>query len=418
MASSSKPTISPNVARIVAAVLGVAAVALLVWTLFGGPAPAGEFVGYPEFANLVEEGRVKTATINAETISVPLADAEGAEAAVNAGAPSDAAPTALLDTGPFYTSNPDSPDLKERLLLKGVDVEVATDAGSLFNSLLDLLFFGVFFGGVGFGLYKLASFDRTTFSLVRNTGVTFDDIAGMASLKRELSRVVSVLKNPGAYADKGIRQVKGIVLEGPPGNGKTLFAKALASEAGVNFIATKGADFQSALMSLGARKIRMLFRKAARHAPCIVFIDEFDSIGERRSYAGTGIDKENNRIITAMLNEMDGFKSRDGILVVAATNSYASLDAALVRPGRFDLKFTVGNPDRATRMELLDLYTANKTLSPDLTHEKLAAAFDGMSCAAIESVLNEAASLALLEDAPQITATHIAEASKRVLGRA
>ena len=108
--------------------------------------------------------------------------------------------------------------------------------------------------------------------------------------------------------------------------------KALAKEADVNFIATKGADFQSAMMSVGAKKIKALFKKARKHKPCIIFIDEFDAIGERRNYAGSGVDKENNRIVTAMLNEMDGFSSSDGILVIAATNSYASLDAALIRP--------------------------------------------------------------------------------------
>ncbi|MBR5669355.1 MAG: 26S protease regulatory subunit, partial [Spirochaetales bacterium] len=155
-------------------------------------------------------------------------------------------------------------------------------------------------------------------------------------------------------------------------------------------LATKGADFQSALMSVSARKLKMLFNKARRHRPCIVFIDEFDSIGERRNYAGTGIDKENNRLITTMLNEMDGFVPYSGMLVIAATNSYASLDPALIRPGRFDLKYTIGNPDSATRAELVQMYTKGKNLSDELSSDMLVAAFDGQSCAAIEAVLNEA----------------------------
>ena len=244
---------------------------------------------------------------------------------------------------------------------------------------------------------SLVRYSRNTFKVVRRTGVTFADVAGMEGPKRELRRLVEVLKDPAGYAKRGVRPVKGVILEGPPGNGKTLFARALAQEAGVNFIATKGADFQSAFMSLGARKIRMLFAKAARHKPCIVFIDEFDSIGERRNYAGTGIDKENNRIITAMLNEMDGFAANDGILVVAATNSYRSLDPALVRPGRFDVKLTVGNPDAATRRELVALYTQGRgrALDPSLSPEELAAAFEGLSCAAIETCLNGAAAAAM-----------------------
>ena len=259
--------------------------------------------------------------------------------------------------------------------------------------LLNVLIVIMVVGPLGAGAAKLVSMNRSTFKVVRATGVSFDDVAGMDDVKRELSLLVDVLKDPEGYARRGIRPVRGVVLEGPPGNGKTLFARALATEAHVSFIATKGADFQSAFMSLGAAKIRVLFRKAARHRPCIVFIDEFDSIGERRNYAGTGVDKENNRIITAMLNEMDGFEASSGVLVVAATNSYRSLDPALVRPGRFDLTFAVGNPDAATRERLVELYTARagRTLAADVTPELLVRAFDGLSCAAIEAVLNGAA---------------------------
>lgn len=276
----------------------------------------------------------------------------------------------------------------------------AAGADDVFNLVLDVLFYAFFFGTVGAVAVSLVRYSRNTFKVVRRTGVTFADVAGMEGPKRELRRLVEVLKDPAGYAKRGVRPVKGVILEGPPGNGKTLFARALAQEAGVNFIATKGADFQSAFMSLGARKIRMLFAKAARHKPCIVFIDEFDSIGERRNYAGTGIDKENNRIITAMLNEMDGFAANDGILVVAATNSYRSLDPALVRPGRFDVKLTVGNPDAATRRELVELYTQGRgrALDPSLSPEELVAAFDGLSCAAIETCLNGAAAAAMEAD--------------------
>lgn len=293
------------------------------------------------------------------------------------------------------TSNPNYDGFVRDMLEHGIEVIDETKGNDAFNNVMDMVFNVFFIGLIAFGAIKLIQYSRKTFKVVRHTGVKFNDIAGMDGLKKDMMFLVDVLKNPNAYKGKGVRQVKGVILEGPPGNGKTLFAKALAQEAGVRFIATKGADFQSAMMSMGSRKIRMLFSKANRNKPCIVFIDEFDSIGERRNYAGTGIDKENNRIITAMLNEMDGFTANTGLLVIAATNSFASLDPALVRPGRFDLKYHIGEPDYATRLRLVEIYTKDKKLEEDLDGAALATSFDGLSCSAIEAVLNEASAIAV-----------------------
>lgn len=293
------------------------------------------------------------------------------------------------------TANPNYDGFVRDMLEHGIEVIDETKGDDTFNNVMDMAFNVFFIGLIVFGAIKLIQYSRKTFKVVRHTGVRFDDIAGMDGLKRDMMFLVDVLKNPNAYKGKGVRQVKGVILEGPPGNGKTLFAKALAQEAGVRFIATKGADFQSAMMSMGSRKIRMLFSKANRNKPCIVFIDEFDSIGERRNYAGTGIDKENNRIITAMLNEMDGFTANTGLLVIAATNSFASLDPALVRPGRFDLKYHIGEPDYATRLRLVEIYTKDKKLEDGLDDAALAVSFDGLSCSAIEAVLNEASAIAV-----------------------
>lgn len=293
------------------------------------------------------------------------------------------------------TSNPNYDGFVRDMLEHGIEVIDETKGNDAFNNVMDMVFNVFFIGLIAFGAIKLIQYSRKTFKVVRHTGVKFNDIAGMEGLKKDMMFLVDVLKNPNAYKGKGVRQVKGVILEGPPGNGKTLFAKALAQEAGVRFIATKGADFQSAMMSMGSRKIRMLFSKANRNKPCIVFIDEFDSIGERRNYAGTGIDKENNRIITAMLNEMDGFTANTGLLVIAATNSFASLDPALVRPGRFDLKYHIGDPDYATRLRLVEIYTKDKKLEDGLDGAALATSFDGLSCSAIEAVLNEASAIAV-----------------------
>lgn len=383
-----KPLNKRLVAAIACAAVAVACLVAAFWETPSTP------MSYYDFSVAVTGWNVDEAQITQDGIYFTLADDE----------------THTL----YKTANPGSPDLKERLLIGGAQVSDAASASDVVDTLINLLLDAIIIGSVGVAIYKLATYSRNTFKVVRKTGVTFDDIAGMSGLKAEMRQVVDVLKaGPGAKG-RGVRPIKGVVLEGPPGNGKTLFAKALAQEAGVNFIATKGADFQSAFMSLGARKIRSLFRKAGKHRPCIVFIDEFDSIGERRNYAGTGIDKENNRIITAMLNEMDGFTSKDGILVVAATNSYRSLDPALVRPGRFDLKYTVSNPDNATRIELIRIYSRGKTLSAELTAEKLAPLFEGCSCADIEATLNEAAMLAMLEQTPEIALEQVVRAAQKV----
>ena len=306
----------------------------------------------------------------------------------------------------YSVTDPESPTLKEKLLLSGA--EVRTSDGDI-NAVGDAIFNIFFIFLIGFGVYKLISWYTNTFKVVRHTGVHFSDVAGLDDIKKEISFRVKLMKE-----GKGtVRDSRGIILEGPPGNGKTLFARALAEECGVSFIATKGADFQGALMGLGAFKVKMLFSKARRRKPCIVFIDEFDSIGEKRSYAGSGIDKENNKLITTLLNEMDGFEASTGVLVIAATNSYQSLDAALVRPGRFDLKYTVSNPDAAARSELIAIYTKNMKLDPSLTPEMLVKAFDGLSAAAIESILSGAAAIALQNSLQAIDARVINTAALR-----
>lgn len=348
------------------------------------------YMQYKEFYENLEEGNISKVIIEDNKIEFNKKD----------------------DTNLFYTENPNSSNLKEKILLNGIEVEEESSE-QFVNILADGIFFVFFIGLFGIGGIKLLELKHKTFKVVKNTNVTFEDIAGMTELKNEMIKIVDVLKDPKKYKEIGIRQTKGIILEGNPGNGKTMFAKALANEAKVNFIATKGADFQSAMMSMGSRKIKTLFKKARKHKPCIIFIDEFDGIGEKRNYAGTGVDKENNRIITAMLNEMDGFESGDGILVIAATNSYASLDPALIRPGRFDLKFNIPNPDTETRLKLIEMYTAKKKLSDEIDKNKLADTFDNLSCSAIETILNEASMIAITESRPNILIDDIIIAGRK-----
>lgn len=374
-------------------IIGIAVILLAgcaVWA-FGGFSRE-VYTPYPEFAASADGGELSSVEIYKDHLTYKTTESDAL----------------------YRTENPDRNGFKEELLLKGVSVTDHTVEDGGLTYWLDLLFDVFFIGLIGFGVYKLVSTYRSTFRVVHHTGIKFDRIAGMNNVKRDLSVVVSFLKDPKSAAQKGIRPIKGIILEGPPGNGKTLFARALAEECGVNFIATKGADFQSALMSMGAMKIKLLFSKARRNRPCIIFIDEFDSIGERRNYAGSGIDKENNRIITTMLNEMDGFSPSSGILVIGATNSYQSLDPALIRAGRFDLKYHIGNPDPETRKELIRLYTAGKTLDDDLGEGRLSDLFRDLSCSEIETVLNESASIAYTDGGRAISFNDIVEAAKKI----
>lgn len=329
----------------------------------------GEYVPYTKFVSEVENGKISEVVISGETVNFYLENEDQL----------------------YYTDNPDYDMFKAELMLKGIQVTNEDAAEETAAYITDILFNLLFIGIVAFALYKVLSSGKKNFEIVKHTNVTFADIAGMKKEKQDMLGVLDMMKNPDKYKQKGIRPIKGIILEGPPGNGKTLFAKALAQEAGVNFIATRGADFQSAIMSIGPAKVKALFKKAAKHKPCIIFIDEFDGIGEARNYAGAGIDKENNRMIISLLNEMDGFHSSDGIMVIAATNSYASLDKALVRPGRFDRKYTISNPDTAARKELLQLYAKGFEFSSDLPIDKMAESMKGLSCSAIATIVNEAA---------------------------
>ena len=349
-----------------------------------------QYTKYKEFNNYLEEEKIDKVVIEDQKVKFTKKD----------------------DSNSYYTDNPNSTGFQEKLLVKGVTVENSSVSDTV-AFIFDILFYLFFFSVVIFAASKFLGFTGGKFKVVRHTKTKFDDIAGMEDLKKEMQQVVDVLKNPEEYKAKGIRQTKGIIFEGNPGNGKTLFARALAEELNVNFIATRGADFQSAMMSMGAQKIKSLFRKAKRHKPCIIFIDEFDSIGERRNYAGTGVDKENNRIVTTLLNEMDGFEVQDGILVIAATNSYRSLDEALIRPGRFDLKYTISNPDDSTRIKLIDLYTKQKKLSDEIDKQQLSDCFENLTCSAIETILNVASMEASLENHDSISLDNIVVAARK-----
>lgn len=343
------------------------AAAYFSWDYFGR---RGEKVSYAEFWQKVEQNEVSSVNFDGEKIHFVLND----------------------NDSDFVTQNPDSPVLAEELLKRGIEVKVSKDGTEILSLIFDLIFYLFFFGVIFIAFRKFIS--PNTFKVVHKTGVKFDDVVGMDKIKRDMVQVMEIMKKPAEYAKRGIRMPKGILLEGEPGNGKTLFAKALAGEAKVNFIPAKATDFESMFMAIGPLKVKLLFKKARRRAPCIVFIDEFDGIGTIRNYSGSAIETENTRIVTALLNELDGFEASNGVLVIAATNSIKALDPALIRPGRFDAKLTVPYPNEAARCQLVEMYTRGKQPAAECSPETLAKLFNGYSCAKIESVLNGAALLA------------------------
>lgn len=352
------------------------AAAYFSWDYFGS---RGEKVTYAEFWQKVEQDEVSSVNFDGEKIHFVLNN----------------------NDSDFVTQNPNSPVLAEELLKRGIEVKVSKDGTEILSLIFDLIFYLFFFGVIFIAFRKFIS--PNTFKVVHKTGVKFDDVVGMDKLKRDMVQVMEIMKKPAEYAKRGIRMPKGILLEGEPGNGKTLFAKALAGEARVNFIPAKATDFESMFMAIGPLKVKLLFKKARRRAPCIVFIDEFDGIGTVRNYSGSAIETENTRIVTALLNELDGFEASNGVLVIAATNSIKALDPALIRPGRFDAKLTVPYPDENARRQLVQMYTRGKQPAAECSPENLAREFAGYSCAKIESVLNGAALLAGQAGRPEFT---------------
>ena len=243
--------------------------------------------------------------------------------------------------------------------------------------------------------------------------VKFDDVAGLDEEKQEMLEIVQFLKEPKKFNEMGAKVPKGVLLYGKPGTGKTLIAKAIAGEANVPFISMSGSEFIEMFAGLGASRVRKLFEKARKVAPCIVFIDEIDAIGSRRS-SGSGAETENNQTLNQLLVEMDGFDTEETIIVLAATNRPEMLDTALLRPGRFDRQITINVPDKRGREEILKIHSANKKLAENVKLETIAEDTAGLTGAELANILNEAAILATINEHEVIEQEDIEEAFKKV----
>lgn len=316
----------------------------------------------------------------------------------------------------FITENPRSLSLKETLLLSGIKVYerdikspaeliiLITIAGSLVSAFIYLTLKNSKSKG---GAFRLSSMDVEA---TLNTGLTFEDIAGNNEAKESIKELVDFIKTPEKYAKFKARMPRGVILYGPPGTGKTLMAKALASEAGVPFFAVNGSDFVQIYVGVGAGRIRDLFKKAKEKGKAVIFIDEIDAIGKKRSMRADGGSDERDQTLNALLSEMSGFKNSDGIVVIAATNRLDTLDEALLRPGRFDRHIEVNLPDVKDRQRILELYCKDKPMAQDVDLYKIAQLTVYFSGAKLENLVNEAAILAVKENSEFITMEHLDKA--------
>ena len=247
----------------------------------------------------------------------------------------------------------------------------------------------------------------------RKTKIKFDDVAGLDEEKEEMIEIVEFLKKPEKFTKMGAKIPKGVLLYGKPGTGKTLIAKAIAGEADVPFISMSGSEFIEMFAGLGASRVRKLFERARKLAPCIVFIDEIDAIGSRRT-SNSGAETENNQTLNQLLVEMDGFSSEETIIVLAATNRPEMLDKALLRPGRFDRQITIPTPDLKGSLEILKIHSKDKKLSDSVNLESIAEDTAGFTGAELANILNEAAIIATTRKHEDIENTDIEEAIKKV----
>ena len=402
---------------------------LLVRTLFPG---AGEptKVPYTLFKQEVEKRNVERIFSRGASLTGQF------RAAVKYPAePDSASGEQPQDVTTFATTLPSfvDPGLETLLITNGV--EISAEPIQSGNSWLTLLFglgpavlIIVFYvwlfrraakqgaGGLGGGLMgSMGKSKARRFDQAAEGRITFDDVAGIDESENELVEVVDFLKDPQKYTRLGGTAPKGVLLIGAPGTGKTLLARAVAGEAGVPFFSMSGSEFVEMIVGVGAARVRDLFKQAREHAPAIIFIDELDSIGRARGQVAIGGSSEQEQTLNQILTEMDGFSSREGIIVLAATNQPDVLDKALLRPGRFDRRVVVNLPDRKGREAILKVHTRHVPLAMDVSLEEIAGATPGLAGADLRNLVNEAALLAARRDQNQVRQVDFMDALEKIV---
>ena len=387
----------------------LAVVVIAVGTAFldrPDPANAPRTLRYSDFVEAVEGNEVSRVLIAPDRGTAQVVENNGQRAVVNL-----------------------APDKDLLKLLEDHKVDIAVEPsrqaqpwqqaiGSLIFPLL--LLGGLFFllrraqGGGGNPAMNFGK-SKARVQMEPQTQVTFGDVAGIEGAKLELTEVVDFLKNPDRFTAVGAKIPKGVLLVGPPGTGKTLLAKAVAGEAGVPFFSISGSEFVEMFVGVGASRVRDLFEQAKKNAPCIVFIDEIDAVGRQRGAGLGGGNDEREQTLNQLLTEMDGFEGNTGIIIVAATNRPDVLDAALMRPGRFDRQVVVDRPDYAGRLQILGVHARGKTLSKDVDLDKIARRTPGYTGADLANLLNEAAILAARRELTEVSMDEVNDAIERVM---
>ncbi len=427
----------PRWARILTWLAMAWVVFFIVTTLQDMQGPRTETIPYTEFIAQVEAGNVEEIYAQGDTIQGVLVEEAPVPETPETSTP-DGQDEAAADGEATYlhftTERPTfaQDDLLTQLAESGAVVRatpVNDQRGilaNLFISLLPLLLLILFWawmfrslrkrgmGGMGGGLFGVGGMSTKPVD-AEKVRVTFDDVAGIDEAKAEVLEIVDFLKNPEKYTRLGAKVPKGVLLEGGPGTGKTLLARATAGEAGVPFFSASASEFIEMIVGVGAQRVRQLFDEARKSAPCIIFIDEIDTIGRSRASARSfGGNDEREQTLNQILTEMDGFDGSEGVVVIAATNRADILDSALTRAGRFDRKVTVNAPDQAGREQILKVHTRGKPLAPDTDLGQVARSTPGMTGADLATLANEAALLAARRGQTLITNKDFADALEKV----
>ncbi len=330
----------------------------------------------------------------------------------------------------FVTGTMDDPELVQKLTNSDVKFsrEISDTTPSLFSTIFSWIITIAIFVAIGQlfarsmqkrmgGGNDVLSFGKSNAKIYveSQTGKTFEDVAGQDEAKEALEEIVDYLHNPGKYKEIGANLPKGALLVGPPGTGKTLLARAVAGEAKVPFFSISGSEFVQMFVGMGAAKVRDLFKQAQEKAPCIVFIDEIDTIGKKRDGGGIGGNDEREQTLNQLLSEMDGFDGKEGVVILAATNRPEALDKALLRPGRFDRRVPVELPDLNGREAILKVHAKEVKVDPDLDYNAIARATAGASGADLANMVNEAALRAVRQGRERVTQPDLEESVEIVI---